>query len=621
MTFAVSPVLGTSQVPLLVIIDLYCHGEIPSTAVPSIMTLLVSLVSNEEYLPTLKELLARVSTEIKGYAKCNPDDLDIVERLILSKLKELDSLDCFYDYLTNMTHLLIDPPIDLIGGNSIPNRGVKQIQSSSFLGKFLTKIVISVKVMTFDEMIIIWKAFCQYRKPILGETEIPFWSQLLSHAGSTSNENLIDKVISQEDLMSLFVFQIDQIQSNSNPIPENITKILKELTHSQRHGVNRSYYIEYLQYWRSGDYENSLNALHRYFDYMMSSKQKYYYHYALLALATLHSSFGCEMEAIRAINEAIMVAREARDTNCLNYLLAWLFDFLNERPHLENEGDMNRDQILEFLELKSKQRHNSTLHCISYMNKAQMGLLKGQPMAEVHKNLISASHLALHSSISAPQMNNLIHVCRLIAQMWLLIGGFDSLFDIYIEIALEFSDRFNDWNEKVEINLLKARRIYESGDYLKAINILNADDEKVKNNKNLYKKWKVKYHLIELDHIMKTNGNRHEAEILLTDIISIGEELNHIDIINEIDYMRAKYQIWMGDTITGCQILMDCLSEMRNGEKSNSYWYLKYQLLFGEIMDNRGASVILNVIELSKKCGFGRITKEAEDIIKSRQAN
>lgn len=618
MTFAISPILGTAQIPLLILIDLYCHRNIPSTSVPPIMTILVTLLGNEEYLPALQDVIFKVCQGIEDYPKRKEGDAKLVEHLILDKLNSLDSLDCFYDYLGNLSHLLIDPPIDLIGGETDIELGVKKIQSNSFLGKFLLKIILSVKVMTFDELLVIWKAFCEYKKPILGETEVPFWSKLLKDANAISNENVIDQVISQEDLKSLFVFQMDQIQSKSNPIPENISKILRELTQSQIHGVSTSYYIEYLQYWRSGDYENSLNSLHRYFDYMMSSKQKYYYHYALLALASLHSSFGCEMEAIRAINEAIMVAREARDTNCLNYLLAWLFDFLNEMPHLENEGDMNRDQILEFLELKSKQRHNSTLHCISFMNKAQMGLIKGQPMSGVHNNLISAAYLALHSSTTGPQKINLIHVCRLIAQMWLLIGGYDSLFDIYIEIAMEFSDIFQDWNEKVEINLLKAKRIYEAGDYVRAITILNSDEDKVRTNSNLYKKWKAKYQLIELDHIIKINGDTSQAEVLLADIICIGEELNHVDIIDEIHYMRAKYKIWMGDTTDGCKILVDCLSEMRNGKYTNNYWFLKYQLLYGEIMGDRGTSIIMNVIELSKQCGFGCIIKEAETIIQRR---
>lgn len=613
MTFAVSHALGTTQLPLLALIDLYCHNSLPSHLVPPIMSILVSLIESEEYLPTLEHVINKVNAGIEDYPGSNIGDSKVVSGMILSKLCDLDSLDAFYDFLNDMTKLLIDPPLDLIGGKAQKVKGLKTMQSNSFLGKFLLNIILNVKVMDFKEMLMLWKAFCEYRKPFMQIEQDEFWKRIRPEC------EIIDQVISQDDLKNLFDFQLNQLQRSAAEVPEDVQNILKMLTQRQRNGANKSYYIEYLQYWLQGDYENALNSLHRYFDYMMSSKQNYYYHYALLALASLHASFGCEQEALRAINEAIMVAREARDSNCLNYLLSWLFNFLNDSPHLEKDGEMNRDQILDFLELKSKMRHNSTLHCISFMDKAHMSFLKGMQISEVNHNLLSASYLALNSQRKnyPNEMNNIIQVSRLMAKMWWICGtDYIDLFDVYLGIAEHFASKSNDWNELVEIHLLKAKKIFVTdNNYQEAIDLLTKDEYKVKQNINLYKQWKTKFELIRLENMIKTNGNKHEATFLLSNIESLGKELNNIEISFEIGYIRAQYFIWKGHFNEACEILTGTMSDMKSNSTYNNYWFCQYQLLYGKTMNNRGKSIIMNVIENAKTAGYGLILREAKDIL------
>lgn len=90
----------------------------------------------------------------------------------------------------------------------------------------------------------------------------------------------------------------------------------------QAHGTYR-----FLEAWKARNYPSSFDNLHRYFDYTMQSGARGLYQYALLNLAILNADFGCFSEAITAMQEAIVTARENHDMPCLNYSLSWLNQF------------------------------------------------------------------------------------------------------------------------------------------------------------------------------------------------------------------------------------------------------------------------------------------------------
>jgi len=77
----------------------------------------------------------------------------------------------------------------------------------------------------------------------------------------------------------------------------------------------------YLDAWKAGDYSTAFDLLHRYFDYTMQNRDRPFYHYALMSLATLQTDFGCHKEAVSAMLETVSTARENRDIRCLNFAL------------------------------------------------------------------------------------------------------------------------------------------------------------------------------------------------------------------------------------------------------------------------------------------------------------
>ena len=64
----------------------------------------------------------------------------------------------------------------------------------------------------------------------------------------------------------------------------------------------------------------------------MHTRDKSFYQYALLNMATLQADFGCFSEAVAAMNECISTARENQDMNCLNFSLSWLDHLSRAHP-------------------------------------------------------------------------------------------------------------------------------------------------------------------------------------------------------------------------------------------------------------------------------------------------
>ena len=95
--------------------------------------------------------------------------------------------------------------------------------------------------------------------------------------------------------------------------------------------------ISFLDAWRAGDYPNSFDNLHRYFDYTMQNRDRLFYQYALMNLAVLQADFGCLDEAVAAMLETVSTARENKDLACLNFALNWLYHFGKAHPNIRRD--------------------------------------------------------------------------------------------------------------------------------------------------------------------------------------------------------------------------------------------------------------------------------------------
>lgn len=136
--------------------------------------------------------------------------------------------------------------------------------------------------------------------------------------------------------------------------------------------------FRYLDAWKAGDYTSAFDNLHRYFDYTMHSNlDRSAYQFALLNLAIIQADFECFSEAISAVQEAVAIARESHDMNCLNFCMSWLYHFGKAFPEqmreVQNSGMLgNEKEGLAFLKAKSKETDMWSLLSTTLVSEAKL---------------------------------------------------------------------------------------------------------------------------------------------------------------------------------------------------------------------------------------------------------
>lgn len=111
----------------------------------------------------------------------------------------------------------------------------------------------------------------------------------------------------------------------------------------------------------------------------MQSRDRTFYQYALLNLAILQADFGCHGEAVSAMQEAISIARETHDMNCLNFCMSWLYHFgkafPDEMKDVQNTGMLGSEKEgLTFLQAKARETEMWSLLGTSLLSEAKLQL-------------------------------------------------------------------------------------------------------------------------------------------------------------------------------------------------------------------------------------------------------
>jgi len=119
---------------------------------------------------------------------------------------------------------------------------------------------------------------------------------------------------------------------------------------------------------------------------MHSNQDRSAYQFALLNLAIIQADFECFNEAISAVQEAVAIARESHDMNCLNFCMSWLYHFGKAFPEqmreVQNSGMLgNEKEGLAFLKAKSKETDMWSLMSTTLLSEAKL------EMQQVRSNL------------------------------------------------------------------------------------------------------------------------------------------------------------------------------------------------------------------------------------------
>jgi anaphase-promoting complex subunit 5 len=140
---------------------------------------------------------------------------------------------------------------------------------------------------------------------------------------------------------------------------------------------------------------------------MHSNFDRSAYQFALLNLAIIQADFECFSEAISAVQEAVAIARESHDMNCLNFCLSWLYHFGKAFPEqmreVQNSGMLgNEKEGLAFLKAKSKETEMWSLMSTTVLSEAKLEMQQGESLASITESFARASHINVTKGLTNP---------------------------------------------------------------------------------------------------------------------------------------------------------------------------------------------------------------------------
>lgn len=404
--------LTPSKVTLLCLVSLYVEGTVPNTSAVPVLSFLISHIlplrpgesprspraftrdkKHAVSLDELEEVLSYHTSSIPGRS---------VWDLLLRKMWSLDCCDALETFFAEIHQIVEKSREEQIHDrdNGIEPVSDRMLLSrSSPLGAFVRRAQLEFTRLQFHDSVKLWRGFVKYRMPTYrawarrhpsgGESAVDI---NLAELGLDSDSPIGQVVyrnidydsddeagVSTKDVEQLLSFQVEELQRIGGRVPDEVRDQLEYIISAGVTVPSMSHYIRFLDAWKAGDYPSSFDNLHRYFDYTVYSRDRSFYQYALLNLAILHADFGSYTEAVSAMQEAISIARESHDMNCLNFCMSWLYHFGKAFPEemkdVQNTGMLGSEKEgLAFLKAKAKETESWGLLSTMHLSEAKLDL-------------------------------------------------------------------------------------------------------------------------------------------------------------------------------------------------------------------------------------------------------
>ncbi|PWY67510.1 anaphase-promoting complex subunit Apc5 [Aspergillus heteromorphus CBS 117.55] len=420
--------LTPSKIALLCLISIYTEGVVPNSSAIHVLSFLVTCLSPLSRGPNSpaaeKEAQCSVSiTDLEDALTAHQSSIPgrSVWDLFLKKIWSIDCCDALEVFFADISAILVktrDEQIRDRDAGLAPETGCMRLSRCSPLGAFVRRAQLEFTRLQFHDSVNLWKGFVKYRLPTYhvwarknpSDEQAPVDINLLNlnldtsdHLaqvayGNIEGDSEDEQYVSTKDVERLLEFQINELQSLGGRVPDGMKAQLKRIITSGVTVPNLVHYLRFLDAWRAGDYPSSFDNLHRYFDCTMHTRDRSSYQYALLNLAILQADFGCYGEAVSAMQEAVSIARESHDMNCLNFCMSWLYHFGKAFPEqmkdVQNTGMLgNEKEGLAFLKAKAKETEMWSLLSTTYLSEAKLEMQNGESLSCSIENIIRASHL------------------------------------------------------------------------------------------------------------------------------------------------------------------------------------------------------------------------------------
>ncbi|OTB04690.1 hypothetical protein M426DRAFT_150567 [Hypoxylon sp. CI-4A] len=621
--------LNPAKIGLLALIELYTNKMVPTASIVDVLSFITSHVIDSA--PTLSlatenrwkraETTVSLVVSISDFEKVLAPHIAAsgmpgrsLWYVFLDRLWKIDSLDALHEFFSKCSGLLAKSKDELRHdaemGIPTPGPEVIMLSRNSPFGAFVRRSQLEFTRLQFNHAFDLWKDFVKYRQTTATYyrkkapsfhrlsfdnvllTSEDDWGQGVDAVASVAYGSMLNDdpnstlPVSTDDIEKLLEFQIEQMQKYGDRIPLEIQHQFHDLLNDSHMIPSLSHYLSYLDAWRAGDYSTSFDHLHRYFDYTMQNRERFFYQYALMNLAVLQADFGCYKEAIAAMLETVSTARENRDMTCLNFALNWLFHFGRAHPEVTKELESNSmlgtgKESLAYLRSRAKETDMWTLWSSALMSEAKMSLSNGESVATAVEHIVRSSQILVERN-----MKNMVG-----SQLSISIALWDRLGIAYLsmtacEVFLRCHARNSIFDDELKVTSRQASMLTVKGKYDEALGILEGMDA------NSLRSWKPSQYWHKFRGIIKLRRDLHRnnldgAELLLSQLLQSKNEDLEPDLAFVVDNLHVDCLIRRGNTDQAFVKVEKMISELRDENKDIAL-RVRLLLLKAELLDRCG---------------------------------
>ncbi|OJJ43409.1 hypothetical protein ASPZODRAFT_136263 [Penicilliopsis zonata CBS 506.65] len=584
--------LTPSKVALLCLIAIYTEGVVSNSSAIHVLSFLISCLipldaaessssSSSKWerqglidIADFEDVLSSHASSIPGRS---------IWDLFLRKIWSLDSCDALEVFFAEISSLLMKTREEQIQDRNnglAPETGSMRLSRCSPLGAFVRRAQLEFTRLQFHDSVKLWRGFVRYRLPTYhlwarkhpSEEQAAVDINLLelgldqsSHLAQAIYGNVEDdygdeNAISTKDVERLLEFQVGELQRLGGRVPDEMRSKLEQVLASGATIPSLVHYLRFLDAWKAGDYPSSFDNLHRYFDYTMQSHDRSFYQYALLNLAVLQSDFGCYGEAVSAMQEAVSIARESHDMNCLNFCMSWLYHFGKAFPEhmkdVQNTGMLgNEKEGLVFLKAKAKETEMWSLLSTTLLSEAKLELQNGESLASALENVVRASHLNVTKGLTSSTGPQLLLQTALYARI-----GVTHLSWLSTEIFRECYGSRAPLEDYLKSTFRNCQLLAQKGRYKEALARINQISPDTLRSLKANQHWVFFSGFLQL----KWQINRDDkvaAEHLLTQLQSIQVPDNDLSLL--LVFLTIEYVIRSGDYGRALKLLEKSVQAMQ----------------------------------------------------------
>lgn len=585
------------QIVLLIAIKIYSTGNVS----PNVLIKIARLIEHKHVVTNDNQSLI-VLSDLESVQKYF-DDATCFDQLvqILQSIQSIEDLDRIMKEFKD----LVDPEKPIENG--------KKFAPQSLFGAFIVQVCAFYEQLEFQQTIYLYQLLDQFRGVSRGshvisgkgELEKALDAQLARLSLKPSSE--IHVSTSKMYLDQLINEQVTVLETFGTPTPSYLKEIMRLMSSSRgsienmvfNHAPNY-YYLLYLENLAELDYNGAVDALHQYFDYMVSNNSKYFYHFALISKASLHQYFGEDQKAIDSIEEAVSVARENKDNATLTYILSWFCNFMHHKPHLWAQQSLfnknSGDNLLDFI-IKKSSSVNQLLLAVNLGFETIHMMNNLQSISTYMANLFKTMYVAVNDV--KPTFSRSADIA---STVWDELG-IASLSEVYSDIALRYSENSS------EHTTLEAKRLYRQFQkgigceeaYLQILS-LNPHDSSLKNAV------RIQTLLMQIKLYLQQKRFRKAKEVMA---LLVNSKIKDIKIRNEVCLLEIEIDIEYEN-------YKHALSKIDAMQYCDDHMLLRLNLLKCQIFNRSGAaplSLLVQVLRLSKNYGFASLMIEASILL------